>query len=216
MLKKSLLCLLLAMCVTTAAVAQDPMRFGAMLGLNMSGLAQDPEFPDGVDESMRLGLRVGPIVEFPLNQMIALQGGVLYSMKGEKIEYGNFEETLKLDYVSIPVMAKIGFMPEATARPFVKIGPELGILVSAKDEWEEPGDSGDDDIKDDLKSIDLGLGFGAGVEMPLSDFVGFLEASYTLGLMDIADSDDDDEDKQDDEEMEVKNRTISIAVGIKF
>ncbi len=212
MLKKSLLCLLLAMCVTTAAVAQDPMRFGATLGLNMSGLAQDPEYPSGVDESMRLGLRVGPIVEFPLNQMIALQGGVLYSMKGEKIEFGNVETTVKLDYVSIPVMAKIGFMPEATARPFVKIGPELGILVSAK------GDSDDheEDIKDDMKSIDLGLGFGAGVEMPLSDFVGFLEASYTLGLMNIDDSDDDDDDKQDDEEMEVKNRTISIAVGIKF
>ena len=88
-------------------------------------------------------------------------------------------------------------------------GPTIGFLQSAKlkvimgsyEEW--------DDLKDDLKSIDFGLGFGAGLDLPIGNNFIFVEARYSLGLMNIA-------DKDEGTYADVKTRGIQFFVGITF
>jgi len=56
----------------------------------------------------------------------------------------------------------------------------VGILVSAKNE--------DEDIKDNLKSVDFGIGLGASYVHPPSGFG--IDARYNHGLSNINDNDD--------------------------
>ena len=66
-----------------------------------------------------------------------------------------------------------------------------------------------DDLKDDLKSIDFGFGFGAGLDLPIGNNSIFVEARYSLGLMNIADN-------AEDTYSDIKTRGIQIFAGITF
>jgi len=71
-----------------------------------------------------------------------------------------------------------------------------------KDDMEEQ------DIKDDIKSIDFGLAFGGGVSLPMGNNTVFVEGRYSLGLSDINDDSSDD--------TEIKTKGIQIMAGITF
>ena len=47
----------------------------------------------------------------------------------------------------------------------LEAGPQIGFLMSAKMKAESGGDSEEIDVKDDLKSIDFGINFGAGYKL---------------------------------------------------
>jgi hypothetical protein len=76
---------------------------------------------------------------------------------------------------------------------FIEAGPQFNFLTNAEIDGT--------DIKDQLKSNEFGLGFGAGVNLPLG-FNGGVR--YVLGFTDISDSDDF---------SEAKSRTWQIYVG---
>ena len=65
--------------------------------------------------------------------------------------------------------------------------------------------SGDDDVKDDLKSIDFGLNFGFGYEFTENVFAS---ARYNVGLSDINDVQCSD--------MKIQNGVLQFSVGYKF
>lgn len=56
--------------------------------------------------------------------------------------------------------------------------------------------------------LDLGLGFGGGVSMPMGNNTIFIEARYSLGLTDINDDDFDD--------TKIKTKGFQIFAGITF
>lgn len=60
-------------------------------------------------------------------------------------------------------------------------GPSIGFLLSAK--FKSDGVS--IDVKEDLESVDFGLGFGGGVVKPSGNMTLFAEAKYFLGLSNI-------------------------------
>ena len=94
-------------------------------------------------------------------------------------------------------------------KPYLMAGPTIGFLQDAKLKVIMGGDSELEDLKDDLKSIDFGIGFGAGLDLPIGNNSIFVEARYSLGLMNIA-------DKADGPYEDVKTRGIQIFAGITF
>jgi hypothetical protein len=82
---------------------------------------------------------------------------------------------MKLDYINVPLLLQYmfdnGFRIEA--------GPQVGFLINAKS---ETGNT-NTDIKNSLKSVDLGLGLGIGYIHPPSGFG--VDARYNLGLSNI-------------------------------
>lgn len=139
------------------AQERQDMAFGAKAGLNLANITN----ADG--SSTLLGFHVGFFAEFMLGDNFAVQPEVLYSAQGAEFDDGD----LKLDYITIPVMLKY-----YVAAPFsLEIGPQVGFLVSA----EELGV----DIKDDVKSTDFGINFGAGYDITPNLIIG---ARYNLGL----------------------------------
>jgi hypothetical protein len=211
------------------AQTAKPVRFGVNAGLNLGKIKYDPEVTLGTGESrkMRVAARFGGDVEYAVTPMISVDAGVLYSMKGEKDsfteeEFGvpvKIDVTTKLNYLTIPVLVKVGFGEAAGPRPFVRVGPEVGILLSAKSKGS--GSAGgvsantEVDIKKYLKSTEFGLIGGAGVDIPLgATLTGVAEVGYELGLTDI--SKDVNELKATTANPTEKTRNLYFAVGVKF
>jgi len=67
----------------------------------------------------------------------------------------------------------------------LEVGPQFGILVDGEIDVEDAaGNVTKVDAKDVLKSSDLGLGFGAGFDLPFGLGIG---ARYVIGLADFND-----------------------------
>src|SRR5690606_6433160 len=179
--------------------------FGAKAGLNIANLSGDIE-----DTESLMGLHVGVFAEIKFSERFSFQPELLYSMQGAKAEDSEMgvtmESKLKLGYINLPLMVKF----YAAENFFLEAGPQVGFLMSAKSEWETSGGgaslSGDDDVKDDYKSIDFGLNFGLGYNFTENLSVG---ARYNLGLSNIADVDDSDDFK-------INNSVIQVSVGYRF
>ena len=178
--------------------AQD-INFGAKAGVNFASITGD----ETDDLDMRTSLHLGIVAEIVISETFSFQPELLYSAQGAKESGDGWEETLKLDYFNLPLMAKFyvgeGFSLEA--------GPQIGFLLSAKYDWEEDGESGTEDIKDDVKGIDFGVNLGVGYKTESGLNFG---ARYNLGLSDINDTDDVEGD------FSIKNSVIQAYVGFFF
>ncbi len=86
----------------------------------------------------------------------------------------------------------------------VEVGPQVGFLLSAKDEYESDGDSGEEDIKEYFKGTDLGVNVGVGVALESGLNFG---ARYCLGVSNIWDEESDDSNQ---------NGVFQFSVGFSF
>jgi hypothetical protein len=87
-------------------------------------------------------------------------------------------------------------------------GPSLNVNVSAKTIDVVPTGA-KEDIKDDIRNTEFGLVFGAGVNRRIF----LLEARYSAGLTDIADSPRITGVRIT---APVRNRAVAILVGVRF
>jgi len=196
-MKKLFLCAAVAVFGLTSVDAQE-IKFGAKGGVNFASFGGDAEDVDG-----RTSFHVGALAEFVISENFSFQPELLYSSLGasqeESFEGITFESTTKLDYLTIPLMAKYyvadGFSLEG--------GPVVGFLISANSEFEGGGESAEEDVSDIYKGLDFGLGFGAAYR--LESGLGF-SARYNLGLSNILDIDDDEGD------FSINNNVIQVSV----
>ena len=119
----------------------------------------------------------GITLDFPGKSAFNIQSGLFYTGMGGKSSVGSFTETVNLNYLSIPVLAKLsigsGF--------FGYFGPQLSFLISAKSK--DP--NGTYDIKKDVNSTGLfgilGLGYN------LSEKFNFF-GQYSAGFSNLSKS----------------------------
>ena len=195
---------------TTESFTQN---FGIRAGLNLSNLLvkdNDERYSD--DFKIKPGFHVGATVEFPINEMFGIETGIIASTKGFKLneEDVGYNGSWTLYYIDIPINGKV-YYDAGGVKIYGAFGPYLGIgiygaaKVTYMDETEKEDIKwGNDDEEDDLKRFDMGLSFGAGVEV--KSFV--FGISYNLGLLNISPYVEDG--------AKIKNRVLGISVGIKF
>lgn len=188
-------------------------KFGAKAGLNLASISGDPENVD-----MRTSFHVGGIVELEFTEKFSLQSEVVFSNQGAKTEeeYVDFnietksESTLKLSYINVPVLAKYYVIKGLS----LEAGPQVSFLIDAEEDFDTTStingvsqtESMTVDVKDDVKTIDFGLGFGMTYEL---DFGLNFGARYNLGLTNINDTDNADN-------WELKNNVLQFSVGYFF
>ena len=198
-MKKLLLCAVLAIFSFTSLIAQE-VKFGAKAGVNFSNITG--EMVDSFDG--RTSFHIGAVAEIVFSEKFSFQPELIYSSQGsdysEDFEGEDFEGTVKVDYLNIPLMAKY-YVAEGLS---IEAGPQIGLLLSATDEYEDE----EDDIKDFLKSTDFGINLGLGYK--LGSGLNF-SARYNLGLSDNLDVDGFETDG-----AEYKNSVIQISVGYFF
>lgn len=202
--------------VTAASAQEDAsnmdsmaMSWGVKGGVNFATLNGDIESPDS-----RVNFHAGVFVEFPLTEMISLQGEVLYS--GQGAEYtdsytyvdltapgGIVTETqkteLQLDYINVPVLVKVylfkGFSLEA--------GPQFSFLLNDELDSDPAGNNGDEPspLRDSLHTFEFGVAGGATFQTEMGLFAS---ARYNQGVSDIAD------------DLNVNNSVFQLGIGYKF
>ncbi|WP_426483998.1 porin family protein [Flavobacterium sp. 2] len=169
-------------------------KFGVKGGLNITTFAGG----DYWDAKSLVGFQVGGFAEIKIIDRLSIQPEVLYSAQGAKIEFAGSDSDIKLGYINVPVLAKFYITKQFTA----EAGPQLGFLVSAKNEGE--------DVKDNFKSVDTGFNFGLGYNFTDNFSAGI---RYTVGLSNIADYDVDDIDEYYDSP---KNSVLALTLAYKF
>jgi len=182
--------------------------YGLKGGLNFANLHGDDVEDLGLgDLDSKMGLCLGGFVTYSISDMFAIQPEVLFTMKGAKKEVEVQGETLKvtgsLNYLEIPVLAKLSIPGQGSFVPNLFIGPYLAIKLSGKWKVEYAGASAETDIED-LKGTDFGVVCGAGVDLALGSSKVTVDARYTLGLTTIDAS---------EWEADIKNGVFSLMVG---
>ena len=192
---------LLVVCAGTAS-AQITSQ-GVRAGVNLSTLnTSDDE--GGVSADWLVRGVAGGYVTWRMFSWLELQPEVLYSLKGAKEGEGDLTAKALLDYVEVPVLARVSRGAPGTRRFYGVAGVAFGVLLRARTRADFGGAVEEIDIKDDLETLDVGAVFGGGLE--LGSLV--VDARYTHGFRDI--------DKDTSDSVTVKNRAASITVGIRF
>ncbi len=177
-----------------STTSYSQIKYGLKAGLNVAN-ANFEEGSYSISSDSRMGAVVGAFVNVRLTEDFGIQPELLYSMKGTEIS--DFDATYKLAYLSVPVMAKYYF-----GGLNLQAGPMFDFLLSAKEEY----DGEEDDIKEYLKGMDLGLGFGLGYDLPLGLI---FDARYMMGLSNI-------NDDNESEDLDIKTKGFQITVGFAF
>ncbi len=161
------------------------------------------------------GFYVGALLELPLGDVISLQPEVIYSRQGavweQKDILGEFKKDLKLDYLNIPVMAKVNLGPL-----FLQGGVQFGFLVGKPEvSYTRGAQRVTEKVdKDAYASFDFGVGAGLGVNLSQHFFV---EARYTHSLTNALDPNNNSlKNAHISDDNNFKNAVLSLGLGVKF
>jgi hypothetical protein len=146
------------------------VRFGLKAGGNLANI-------DGFDKTkMKLGLSAGPALQVKLANVFFLQTELLYSIKGTRSDsMQSSDAKLNLNYINLPIL--IGY--RAAPNFSIKLGPEIGHLLSAKSEV----NGNTTDITDLYQSFD----FGADLGLAYTFKKIALDLRYNYGFKDLLD-----------------------------
>jgi len=187
--------------VLSTTYAQAQTRFGIKGGLNFSTFSISGNGLNGsFSPDSKTGFNLGVISEIPLATDFYLQPGLLFSTKGFKVGSDMSESTNNLE---IPINA-LYKLNAGSIKVLGFAGPYIGYALSGTDK--ESGVS--TDIKfsgnnKEMNAFDLGLNFGAGVE--ISSFQ--ITVQYGLGLTNLA---------ANSNGGTVKNKVFGISVAYLF
>lgn len=188
-----------------AVKATSEVKFGAKGGINFANIVGD----DAGDANMFVGFNAGFFVEIPVTDKLTIQPEILYSAQGSKSEgplvidgsLYDVKATMKLNYINIPVMFKYNVVEKFS----LEAGPYVGFLTTAKMKVDVDGyGSATEDMKDLVKSTDIGIALGMNYEF--SDVI-FANVRYQGGLTQIGDTGEGDN---------IKNSVFQLGLGFRF
>ena len=196
---KKVFVLIAAAIVCMSASAQ--VQFGGKVGFDLTNF-----WGSDVEHGMKPSYQVGLLMEYKMSPKFAIAPEVVFASQGGKykaldLNFFNLDiektVTFNTNYINIPVMLKYYVTPSFS----VDLGPQLGVNVYSKYSIEGVDDA--IDIKDNTKTVDLGVGLGGTYNLTDNAFV---QARYTMGMTKVFDGEYNKE----------KNGNIQIAFGMKF
>ena len=128
MKKISFLILLSFACATLLnaqkKLTSKKLNWGAKIGVNSSNLRME----NGEDSKWKQGLAAGFFFQFNVTKNWQIQPEVLYSSMGGEVNDANGNGNIRLNYFSLPVLAKYNWK---TKLAFIA-GPQIDMLIQAK------------------------------------------------------------------------------------
>jgi len=184
--------------------AQSPIDFGIKGGLNIANLAGAED-----DLDSRTGIHAGLVLEFsfPLTP-VGIESGIYYSQKGAQTSEDNITATWKLDYIEVPVLAKISVGPPGPFSPHIVAGPYAAYNINSELDVSAGSESVTEDFSEFTSDIDFGGVIGVGADLSLGVTKLTIQARYSRGLIDVNDNGFEDEGEN--------NSVFSISAGIMF
>jgi hypothetical protein len=197
-MKKAILFFSLFAIVSFGALAQtagDRGGLGIRAGGNFSNFGGN-DAPNN-DYNNRIGFHAGLYSSIYLNESLAIEPGVFYSVKGTQ-NNGLANSRAILNYVDIPVLFRV-FAGDAFNLFF---GPQISVLTSSRFEGDLFGSTFAWDT-DTVKPTDFGLLFGLGYTLPK----GFnVQGAYNYGMSPVFRNSN----------AEIYNRGFTVSLGYTF
>ncbi|MBD3184041.1 outer membrane beta-barrel protein [Candidatus Poribacteria bacterium] len=213
-MKKLILISFVLLLVTVSYTSARDFAIGVKGGLNLARVVekeieQDTDFRTAGIAGIFVTIKMG-------GEMLAIQPEVLFSMKGAEtdsdlLSNNILDVSMQLDYVEIPILAKISFPISETLTPNIFIGPVIALNTKAKAKYEILGVEREDDLEN-ITDLDMGLVLGGGIKINKL----LVEVRYTMGLKSIYELDTAEDIFDFDSEADVRNQVISIMAGFSF
>ncbi len=192
------LILLTAVSIMSVSAAFSQVSFGVKGGLNLATMTNF----EG-DTGMKPSFYVGGVMEYRISDLIAISPELLYSRQGIQMKEEGATARIRLNYINLPVLAKIYVVDNFS----FDIGPQIGLNIGS-DIWAKAGGQ---TATIDLPSSEfdtpapstLEVGLALGVTYNIDRF--FVQGRYNLGLTNIF-----------GENLNSKNGVIQIGAGMKF
>jgi hypothetical protein len=207
---------------SSLAVKADELTFTAKIGLNFTNIGGDDAdklfYHEVMEEqedyeydlNTRTGFHIGGMANYRLTEKFSLNGGLLFSTKGVKMEYEHAQFGVTMDgeifsmYIDIPILMSYTLMEGLS----VSAGIQPSLLLSAEYSLEYrvagvPQEDIEEDMKSDLSSLDLAAVIGAGYR---HDTGISLHIAYDFGLLTMDDEGD----------FDFKNRAFKVSLGYTF
>lgn len=213
-MKKLLLSLALVAGLSTAVLAQNPVKLGLKAGLAFPNMSISAGGLSIAFDS-RTSFYVGGTADFAISDVFSVQPGLTFVSKGTKFSGDEFElgdisadadaATLNFSYVEIPVNLLANFKVANAGKVFFGGGPYYAFAVDA---FAKSGSLKEDvDFEEDgFKRGDFGVNFLGGFQF--NNRLN-IHAGYGLGLSSVID---------DQEQMDVKfkNKVFTVGLGFTF
>jgi hypothetical protein len=196
-MRKFITIFLIIILSSSGLLAQKKNRssFGLKSGINFSSLRLDGTGSGGWTTEWKTGLVAGGFVNIQVSKHFAIQPEFLYSsMGGHLVSSGLGTDRYRINYFSIPILAKIKMCKSLSA----VVGPQVDVLIQAK----KYTDAGYYKVTDNFKDHDFLV--TGGLEYWPIKFLS-LTGRYMYGLSDI-----------DPGVLIMKNQGVQITVGIKL
>lgn len=173
--------------------AKSDSNFGIKGGLNYSTVTKG-DFDEGPDP--RTSFYVGFFGEIPLvENVFSIQPEFIYSRQGFENNFTilgtNYKTTYKIDYINVPILAKI-YLGKTFA---IEAGPQFGLKIN---ENVESDDSSSD--RNDVNSFDTAI--AGGISLNFESM--FISGRYTYSLNEVV------------KDSNAKNSVFQVGIGFKF
>lgn len=192
-MKKLILIFSLILFTGTSIKAQESVMFGAKGGINLANMTSD----SFSDNNSMTGIHLGLLAEIPLSNRFSIQPEILYSTQGTSADVimlgsGPKNVEYKLDYIQLPVLAKIYFTESIS----IETGPSFNFLVNEEIDGEK---------------TDYGSNFEFGGAIGVSyKFIGgfFIDGRYIIGFTDAL--------NKENYTDSYKNSVFQFGIGFMF
>jgi len=223
-MKKAIVLSIVMLCLLVAGANANAKtnQLGIFAGINFANV--DLEIPEyDIDEfDDKTTVEIGLLYEIALGGNLGLCFQPMYIQKGANGDIMNLADvTVNAVYVELPIFLKLYFGSQAI-RPYIMAGPFVGYNLSFNIEAESVlADKPEEvDIKDYIKSFDMGVGGGAGISINMDKIIIFAEVKYMMGLVNINGFEEGDSVEIFGQEFgfteSLKTKGIQIMAGITF
>lgn len=127
---------LIIILVFTTYCTKAQLRVGFKAGVNLSSI-QGSGYTDP-DQKLFMGLDIGGLVNYSINQKFSLQPELFFSQEGTQWKSADYDQKNRLNYLNIPLLVQYS----TPSGFFAQTGPQMGLLVSAKMKYKENRSAG--------------------------------------------------------------------------
>ena len=215
--------LFLAVVVFAASADAQNSSWGIKGGVSLANVTNTnilAEDGGKMQAGMRTSFYVGAFYEYRIDN-VGISPEIVYSSQGTEFdsymyfvgnEYGLVDLTIRLNYINIPIMAKLYIIKNVLS---LDVGPQFGFLTGANASREITSGingnnsattvSDDEDVTDSFSGFDFSVGLGA--TLNLGKFF-LISARYNLTT--------NGSDYSDNDKITPKNSVFQFGAGFRF
>ena len=180
---------IIVLCMLCLVANAQVFQYGIKAGMNLSGESEH-EYPAYTFEGSgyTAGFALGGVFNYQLSHTFDLEADLMYSMQGMKDDLtimndnGVFEQTvdykIRSHYMNLPIVLKYFVMDGL----YIECGPQVGYLLSKKDEAENIDMTNSFDSSN-TKKADFSILGGLGIVFKNNMFI---DARYIHGMTDTS------------------------------